>query len=152
MWASPTSEERPRFPVGVNVFVVEDNKLLLGIRKNTAGDGQWGLPGGHVEKMERMEDTARRELKEEANLDAESFSFVGIVNQTHAITDHYIQIGMLAEGVRGEVQCMEPELCEGWEWFPLDDLPTNIFFGHGSLIESFIQGRVFYDDPMSPDQ
>ncbi len=52
--------ERPTFPVGVNVFVIKDGKLLLGKRKNISGDGEWGLPGGHLEKNEKMEDGATR--------------------------------------------------------------------------------------------
>ncbi|MCX6755774.1 MAG: hypothetical protein NTX85_00290 [Candidatus Nomurabacteria bacterium] len=34
-------KQRPK--VGVNVIVVKDKMLLLGQRRNTAGDGDWRL-------------------------------------------------------------------------------------------------------------
>ena len=34
--------EKQRHKIGVNVFVIRDNKLLLGKRKRVVGDGQWG--------------------------------------------------------------------------------------------------------------
>lgn len=138
-------EDRPKFPVGVNVFVVRDGKLLLGERANTAGDGQWGLPGGHVEDGEFMEDTAKRELFEEANLHATQFRFCGLVNQPRR-KYHYIQVGMQALDAKGEVTLKEPELCRRWDFFDLHDLPKELFFGHETLIELFNKGELFLDD------
>jgi 8-oxo-dGTP diphosphatase len=37
--------DRPK--VGVGVCIVKDNKVLLGKRKNSHGDGTWAFPGGH---------------------------------------------------------------------------------------------------------
>jgi 8-oxo-dGTP diphosphatase len=137
--------ERPTFPIGINVFVVRDDKLLLGKRKNTAGEGQWGLPGGHLELEENMLDTAARELKEETSLTAKSFRFLNLVNDNAGNTRHYIQVGFLAEDVAGEVQLMEPERCSEWRWFPLDSLPENISFGHKKQTELFLAGTPFAD-------
>ncbi|MGM0629054.1 MAG: NUDIX domain-containing protein [Patescibacteria group bacterium] len=50
--------------VAVNAFVVRDDKLLLGKRKNIAGNGTWGgLPGGHVEYMESLEVATKMNLR-----------------------------------------------------------------------------------------
>ena len=49
---------RPSFPIGINVIVVRDKKILLGKRKNSYGEGTWALPGGHLEEGEGMEEAA----------------------------------------------------------------------------------------------
>ncbi len=139
--------KRPKFPVGVNVFVIRNNSLLLGKRKNAAGDGMWGLPGGHVELNEAMTDTAARELLEETGLTASEFKFVNLVNQfSRPEGDHYIQVGMLALDVEElEPRLCEPDRCSEWKFFDLENLPENIFYGHTQQIKNFIQENNFTD-------
>lgn len=131
------------FPVGINVFAIRDGMLLFGKRKGAAGEGEWGLPGGHLENGETMAHAAARELKEETSLEAQRFNFVNIVNGGSSTQGHYIQIGFLAENVQGEVVLMEPEKCFEWKWFPLDNLPENIFFGHKKQVEIFTKNFPF---------
>lgn len=45
-----------------------NNSVLLGKRKNCPGKGLWALPGGFVEKDERVFTAALRELKEETQI------------------------------------------------------------------------------------
>ncbi len=35
--------------VGIAVLVINDNRVLLGKRKNAHGSGTWAFPGGHLE-------------------------------------------------------------------------------------------------------
>lgn len=143
--------ERPTFPIGTNVFVIRDGKLLLGKRKGAAGEGMWGLPGGHLEDGENMADAAARELKEETSLEAKRFTFLNLVNDNTNETRHYVQVGFLAEGAEGEPRLMEPERCFEWQWFPLDSLPENIFFGHAKQVELFLKNLRFADGKKDHD-
>lgn len=128
--------------IGVNIFVLKDGKLLLGKRKNTAGDGQWGLPGGHLEFGETVRECAVRELKEETDLDAEELEFVGVVDQAHRPDGrHYIHFGFVATKYSGEMSNPEPGKCEALEWFDADSLPEPLFFGHVEQIKSFIKNK-----------
>ncbi|MBT3230615.1 NUDIX domain-containing protein [Candidatus Uhrbacteria bacterium] len=131
--------------VGVNVFVMRDGKLLLGQRKHCSGEGSWGLPGGHLEHGESMESAGLRELMEETGLQADSLTFVNIVND-RSRGQHYIQTGFLANNISGEVGVMEPDRCECWEWFDVDLLPKNLFHGHEAQIEIFRQDKIFRDN------
>lgn len=134
-----------KFHVGANVFVVKDGKLLLGKRKNVYGAGSWGLPGGHLEYKESMKVAAKRELKEETGLSATDFEFVNLVNDTRH-DEHYLQVGFLAKDVdSGEPVLKEPERCEEWKWFDLNDLPEPIFVSHKKQIESFKNKKYFSD-------
>lgn len=135
--------KRPK--IGVNVLVVQDNQLLLGQRKNTAGDGDWGLPGGHFEWMESLIDGAKRELFEETGLIAD-LTFLNLINDPLPDKDtHYVHINFLAENVVGQPKLMEPNKCYEWKFFPLDTLPENIFLGHKKIIPAFLNKINFVD-------
>lgn len=137
---------RPLFPVGVNIFVVRDGKLLLGKRQNpNYHDGEWGLPGGHLEEREQMSACAERELQEETGLTAKKFKFVIADNDVREQKFHYVHFGFLAEDAEGEVQNREPDKCYGWEWFPLDNLPNPLFIGHKKIIRGFIEQKTFIE-------
>ena len=139
-------DEYLKFHVGANVFVVRDNKILLGERKNAYGAGSWGLPGGHLEYKENMKEVARRELKEETDLEANSFEFVNLINDTRQ-DEHYLQIGFLAKGVDENIEpkLIEPDKCKEWQWFDLNNLPANIFKGHVEQIKAFKENKYFVD-------
>lgn len=138
------SNERPK--LAVNVFVVRNNKLLLGKRKNTAGDGDWGLPGGHVEAMESLLEAAKRELQEETGLKTNTLVFNNFVNDPRPEdSSHYLHVNFLAEGITDEPVLMEPNKCYEWKWFDLDELPKNIFLGHRRCIPAFLENKTYND-------
>ncbi|MDB5265132.1 MAG: hypothetical protein JWN64_703 [Parcubacteria group bacterium] len=136
---------RPLFPVGINIFVIRDGKILLGKRKSSYHDGEWGVPGGHLEEGEKMLECAARELLEETGLTATTLEFVITDNDPRQDKFHYVHFGFLAENTIGEPKLMEPECCYGWEWFPLNELPSPIFIGHQKIIQGFIDGKQFLD-------
>ena len=133
-----------KFYVGINVFLVQDGKLLLGKRKNIFGDGTWGLVGGHLEPGERMLDAAARELFEETGLTAKRFIFNNLVNN-RSTNEHRLQIGFLAEDFSGEIVNKEPDRCAELSWFPFKSLPENLFPPHKEQIASFMEGSVLSD-------
>ncbi|MCC9645300.1 NUDIX domain-containing protein [Rhodopirellula sp. JC740] len=50
------------------LIVNQDQELLLVRRARDPGKGQWGLPGGFVDRGESIEDALRREVTEETQL------------------------------------------------------------------------------------
>ena len=135
-------KQRPK--IGVNVFVIKDNKLLLGQRKNTSGDGDWGLPGGHLEFGESLIFGASRELGEETGIKAKNLKFLNMVNDPNP-DYHYLHLSFIAEDFEGEPKLTEPDKCYGWEWFDLTALPINIFVGHQKNIKAFFDKILFVD-------
>jgi 8-oxo-dGTP diphosphatase len=62
----------PRPAVTVDIIVVTKERkprVLLIRRKNEPFAGTWAIPGGFVDMEESLEDAAKRELKEETNLE-----------------------------------------------------------------------------------
>lgn len=48
---------------------------------------------------------------------------------------HYVTLFVFIPEFEGEMECLEPEKCAGWEWFDLNDLPSPLI----TSFESFIR-------------
>ena len=127
-------EKHPR--VGLGVYILKDGKVLLGKRKSSHGNGFWSAPGGHLEFGETWEGCAVRETMEESGIEIKNIRFAGLTNDVHENENkHYITIAMLADYDSGEVQIMEPEKLERWEWFSWDSLPSPLFLPMQNLLK-----------------
>lgn len=136
---------RPK--VGVGVLIFKDGKVLLGKRRGTDhGDGDYCPPGGHMEHMESFEECVRRETKEETGIEIKNIRFNLILNQKFYAPKHYINIGFMADWAGGEPQVMEPDKCENWGWYDLDNLPAPLFKTVPSHIEALKSGRNYFDN------
>jgi 8-oxo-dGTP diphosphatase len=115
--------------VGVGVFLLKDDKILMFRRKGTHGEGSWTIMGGHLEMGESIVDCARREAEEESGLK------VTDVRELHCYTNdifeekHYVTFYCVAE-YRGaeEPSITEPESQSEMDWFSWDSLPQPLFF------------------------
>ena len=56
------------FHVGVKGVIVNDKKVLLLKRLNELGQLYWDFPGGRIDDGETIDETLKRELKEEVGL------------------------------------------------------------------------------------
>ncbi|WP_455485006.1 NUDIX hydrolase [Eubacterium sp.] len=65
----------PLISAGATVAVIKDKQILLNLRSDTK---TWGIPGGSLEIGETLEETAKRELKEETNLDCDNFTLLNV--------------------------------------------------------------------------
>ena len=136
--------------IGVGVMVLKDNKILLGLRNpnkekaksELQGQGTWTMPGGKVEFMEKLSDAAKRELKEETNLDAIELDLL-CISDDMTNTAHYVTIGFIAKEYKGNVKIMEPETILEWKWFDLNNLPENLYKPSAQCIKKY-KKRVIY--------
>ena len=129
--------EKPSVQVGVGVFVIKNGKFLIQKRQSPHGTGTWSLPGGHMEFGESFEDTARREVKEECNLDIKNVKFCALTNDLFANENkHSVTVWMISDWAGSEVKNMEPKKCSNQEWRTLDDLPEPLFPAWNQLFKS----------------
>lgn len=127
------SEKKPR--IGVACIVQKDGKILLGQRKGSHGVGSWAPPGGHLEFGESVEACATRELLEETGLKS-LFLHLGpwVENLMEDCEKHYITLFVFIDSFIGEPALLEPNKCEGWQWFTWDNLPQPLFPSISSVI------------------
>lgn len=129
--------QRPR--VGIGALLFRDGKVLLGKRTqpslhggamagagNAHGAGDWAPPGGHLEFGETFEACAAREVLEETGLSVGALKVVSLTNDIFN-DKHYVTIILAGDCPDGEPLVCEPEKCESWQWFDIDNLPEPLF-------------------------
>jgi len=126
--------ERPK--VGVGVVVIKDGNVLLGKRKNAHGDGSWCFPGGHLEFGEAIEDCARREVREEAGIEIANPRLGPYTNDIFPDEGkHYITLYVISDYASGDVQILEPDKIEQWQWFEWGSMPQPLFIPIQNLVK-----------------
>lgn len=138
-------QQKPK--VGIGVMILKNNKVLLGKRKGLLGEGEYAFPGGHLEYMESFENCARRETKEECEVEIQNIRFQVLANITGYAPNHYTHIGVIAEWKEGEPELLEPEKCESWDWYEIDKLPEPMFKMCKIAIDAYRTGKNYYDIP-----
>ena len=127
--------------------MIQNNKgeVLLGLRQGSHGEGEWSFPGGHLDFGETIFETAKRETKEEVNLDVDEFEFISITDEMRYIKEgkHYVGLGIKAVYKGGTPELMEPEKCKEWRWFPFSDLPDNLFENTQAIIKNYKSNKIY---------
>lgn len=138
--------------VGIGIVIVKDNKILLGHRVNSAIDtggifepDSWTCPGGKQEYKETIYECAKRETKEETNLDIDDLIVLGVQDDISK-DKHYITITVLASSFSGELKVMEEEKIDKWEWFSLDNLPSNLYSPSRKSIDLYLEREKNYEN------
>jgi len=139
-------EEQPK--VGLGVLIFKEGKVLLGKRKNAHGAGEYATPGGHVDFGETLEECARRELREETGLEIENLEVICVSNIL-LWGKHYLDIGFRADWKSGEAMNLEPDKCEGWEWYDPASPPAPLMVGASRYLDALKTGKIFYAGTIS---
>ncbi len=142
--------EKKRVGVGFGVMMMRDGKILLGKRHDDPekasselnGAGTWTMPGGKMDFGETFEEGAKREVLEETGIAINSLQVV-CVNQDMVETAHFVTVGMFTDDFSGEPQVMEPDEITEWRWFPIDNLPTPMYFPSAKLLENYKQKKFY---------
>lgn len=116
--------------VGCGALIInKKSEVLLQKRGSKSKNeiGFWTKPGGAVEFGEKVENTVKREIKEELGIDIKLIQFLGFTN--HIIkseNQHWVTFNFLAEIIAGIPKNLEPEKIEEIKWFKLNNLPPKL--------------------------
>lgn len=134
-------KDRPM--IGIGIVVTRNDKILLGSRLAGHGAGMYQIPGGHLEFGETFEETAIREVLEEAGLPNIIVKGVVSVSNDRQFNKHYVSIGILAESFDGEPYNAEPDKSENWGWHDPHNLPQPMFPHSAKVIENWLARSVY---------
>jgi 8-oxo-dGTP pyrophosphatase MutT (NUDIX family) len=120
---------RPILMVGAAILVLDEQNRLLMMKRSDSGC--WGIPGGATELGEVVEDAAKRETLEEANLEIVEMSLFGVFSGPELFYKYpngdevyNVTIVYLSYAWRGEIK-LNGEHTE-WEWFAADEIPDDV--------------------------
>lgn len=104
------------------VLAVRDGNLLLVQRGNEPKRGLWSFPTGYIDVGDTPEETAIREAKEEANVDVQLNSLLGVYSDMRRTVVLVIYTGTIASGnPAAGAEALDARL------FNLADLPKLAF-------------------------
>ena len=135
----------PLIGVGATTLVFNAKKeLLLNLRSDT---NTWGIPGGSMELYEMIEETAIRELKEEAGISADKLELVTVLSGKeyyfeYPNGDKMCTVIVLFKVLNyvGEVKVANNE-SKKLEFFSLNNLP-NMESRAKAIIDKILDGSI----------
>lgn len=120
--------------LAVIVAVIENEKVLLTKREDFE---VWCLPGGGVEEGESLAEAGIREVKEETGLDVELTRLVGVYSRMGGGMQDIHAVLYAAKPIGGELRTQPNETIEV-TYFPFDELPNEMLFGHKRRTEDAV--------------
>lgn len=119
--------------LAVAVLIVQGGRIVLQRRTIDPGLGRWTFPSGFVERGERVEDAALREVREEVGLDVKLTRLLGL----YSTAGHPVVLAVyLAEPVGG--QLVAGDETDDVGLFAPDELPELAFEHDEEIIRAWL--------------
>lgn len=135
---------RPKVGVGV-IIQNEKGEILIGKRKGGLAP-MYSIPGGHLENGETFEAAAIKEVFEETGMVIQNPKVICVTNNLRTYKNegkHYVSVSLYTNEYDGAPVIMEPDKCDGWAWYSLDNLPQPQFDASEFALACFV-GGAFY--------
>lgn len=115
------------------VYFCHDGKggVLLNKRSDNCRDeqGKWDIGGGGLDFGDTVENTLKKEIKEEYCTDVLSYQFLGyrdVHRENNGKKSHWIALDFKVLVDSSKVKNGEPHKFDSVEWFKLDNLPEPL--------------------------
>lgn len=131
----------PRFAVTVGAVITDAHGRVLLLKHRFRPGAGWGMPGGFMEKGEQAEETLRRELREEIELEVEQ---VELFTVRAFKKPRQVEIVFRCQA-RGNPDQLSFEIQKA-AWFSLGELPPELPNDQAQLIR-----RALSDGATPPD-
>ncbi len=137
---------RPIIMVGAAVLILNaDQQLLMILRTD---NHCWGIPGGSMELGESLEETARREVKEEIGCEIESLELFGVYSGADLYYKYpngdevyNVSAAYITDGFNGKI-ILDPEEHSQFKFFDIDNLPQDISAPIKPMLKDLIAAKI----------
>lgn len=124
------------------IFVKDNSKILLGLKKRGLGEGKWNGFGGKIEKNESVTECVIRELKEESNLSVEKVNHIGVlvyevVNRARVDLVHVFTTNN-HNGILMETEEMAPQ------WYDVTNIPYGQMWPCAKLWHPYMLNEKYF--------
>lgn len=126
------------------IFFCHDGKgnYLLNKRSKNCRDehGSWDPGGGGLDFGDQVEDTLKREIKEEYCTDILDYAFLGfrdVHRKNNGKNTHWIALDFKVFIDRSKVKNGEPHKFDDLQWFSLDTLPQPLHSQFPKALEKY---------------
>jgi len=125
--------------------VVRDPEGRLLLQERRYPEGRWCFPGGLMELGESTEDTARRELWEEAALNVGELRLIGVYSGPEHLCraangdEWYVVNTAYASGdYTGEAKINDEE-SKSLRWFFPEEIPEGLVMSHKQILADYLR-------------
>jgi ADP-ribose pyrophosphatase YjhB (NUDIX family) len=133
-------------PLPCNAAIIENEKgeIMLVERKVDPKKGFWDWPGGFINPGESLEDSLKREIKEELNVDIKILGIVGVYIDRYLyqnILNYALCVAVSAKITGGQLKPHDD--IDGYKFFPKNEI-LNQKFAFLSIkqgISDYLAGR-----------
>ena len=123
--------------LAVAVLIERDGQMLMGRRsRHSASPGKWSFPAGFVDRGERVEDAAVREVREETGLEVRLDHLLGLYSATGETVVLAVYVGTPAGGTLRAADDLT-ELA----FFPFDAPPEPAFAHDPQILADWFAWR-----------
>lgn len=132
------------------VFIKNDCKVLLGLKKRGLGKGKWNGFGGKIEKNETLIEGAIRETKEESNLKLENIKHIGVLAYEEHLCSKIDIVHVFTSNKYSDILEESEEMKP--QWFDIKDVPfpkmwpDGIYWFESMLKDKYFFAHVVYDN------
>jgi 8-oxo-dGTP diphosphatase len=101
----------------ISILIHQDERFILGRRKNEPMKGKWAIPSGYIEFNDNFLATAVQEAKEETGLEVKVTSILNVVSSFYSPDFHFLGLYFSAEVTGGELKSTDD--MDDVSWYPL---------------------------------
>ncbi len=130
--------------VGVSYYCHDGNgKYLMSKRSQNCRDerGCWDFGGGGIDFDDGIEETLKKELKEEycvENIEYKFLAYRDVFREQEGRKTHWIQFDFLVKVDPKEVKNGEPHKFDEIGWFTLDNLPSPLHSQAQKVVDLYL--------------
>lgn len=126
----------PNRGISIDALIFIGKEIVLIKRSAEPFQGYWALPGGYVDWNISIEETVKKEVKEETNLDVTTMKLRGQYSSPHRHPEQAISLLYLVE-TTGDLKAGDD--AQEAKLYAIDNLPTPLAFDHEEMIKEYLK-------------